>query len=55
MDPRTTSEHPVMYLVKSQIDISTPCITGLDIKGVAHELSIDIIHLLERWLYVFTD
>lgn len=48
IDPITTSEHPVGYLVKAHIDISTPCVIGLYIKGVAHELSIDIIHLFER-------
>ncbi len=48
IDSVTTSEHPVGHLVKAQIDISTPCVIGLYIKGVAHELSIDITHLFER-------
>ncbi len=50
IEPTTMSEHPVGYLVKAQIDISTPCVIGLYIRGVAHELSIDIMHLFDRCL-----
>ncbi len=50
IDPIIISDHPDGYLVNACIDISRPWRRGLNINGVAQELSIDITQLLFRFL-----